>query len=201
MIELLSDYLSTSKARRALVRLRADEGASLLEYAIVCILSLVMMFGIMDFGRALYTYHFVSHAAREATRWAAVNGSTCNADAGGTNPGSCTAPVTCSGGTCTACTSGCAPASLADIQNYVQMITPAGIDPNQVTTTPTSVIGTKCTSDAKPSGCTPAICTNTWNAPGCTVQVQVSYNFGFLVPLVHNGSITLSSTSQMVIAH
>lgn len=34
----------------------------------------IVLFGIFDFGIAAYTYHFVSNAAREATRWAIVHG-------------------------------------------------------------------------------------------------------------------------------
>ena len=33
-----------------------------------------MLLGIADFSRALYAYHFVSHAAREAARYAMVRG-------------------------------------------------------------------------------------------------------------------------------
>ena len=36
-----------------------------------------LMFGIIDFSRALYAYHWVSYAAREGTRWASVRGTSC----------------------------------------------------------------------------------------------------------------------------
>ena len=44
------------------------------------------------------------------------------------------------------------------------------------------------------------------NDPGCTVEVNVSYKFSFIFPLVYKpfsstGTITLSSTSEMVIVH
>jgi len=38
----------------------------------VLVILLAVLFAIIDFGRALYTYHFVSNVAREATRWASV---------------------------------------------------------------------------------------------------------------------------------
>lgn len=144
---------------------RCETGSTIVEFALTASLLLVMVFGIVDFGRALYAYHYLSNAAREATRWAAVNGSTCNLD------NSCSSP-----------------AQSSDVNNYVKGITPLGIDWSQVTVA-TTWPGTGAGSCA------------TTNAPGCNVQVTVSYNFSFLVPLVHNGSITMSSTSEMVIAH
>ena len=52
-----------------------QQGASSLEFAFVLILILFpLMFGIIDFSRALYAYHWVSYAAREGSRWASVRG-------------------------------------------------------------------------------------------------------------------------------
>lgn len=90
-----------------------EEGSGLVEYAIIFILLMMLLFGIAGFGHALYAYHFVSNTAREATRWAAVNGSTC------ANDGSCTAPAT-----------------PADIQTFVTNHTPPGIDSSQIQVTP-----------------------------------------------------------------
>jgi Flp pilus assembly protein TadG len=57
---------------------RANQrGTAMFEYAIVVLISLMMLFGIVDFGRALYAYHFISNAAREGTRFASVRGNTC----------------------------------------------------------------------------------------------------------------------------
>lgn len=83
-------------------------GSAVLEFGLVVVMFFMFVFGVMDFGRALYTYHFVSNAACEATRYAIVRGS------------SSTNPVTAS-----------------DIQAYVKSITPEGIDPNQLTITTT----------------------------------------------------------------
>ena len=171
-------------------RRNGQKGSTLFEFAITVILFLVMLFGIVDFGRALYTYHFLSSAARQATRWAAVNGATCG-------PGGSTTA-------CPSCDASCngtapmnnGPATETDVQNYVKGITPPGIDPTQLTITACGVAGgTKCAAS------TPADCVATPNDPGCTVQVTVSYNFPFLVPLVQTGTIPMSSSSEMVIAH
>ncbi|MFY9691726.1 MAG: TadE/TadG family type IV pilus assembly protein [Candidatus Acidiferrales bacterium] len=146
--------------------LRRQDGSTLIEFALTLTMFLLMLFGIVDFGRALYAYHFVSNAAREATRWAAVNGSNCG--------DSCDAPAT--------------PAA---VQNFVAQITPAGIDSTKITTSAHWI--------AEPNS--PPICQSDAESPGCTVEVEVSYAFNFLAPIVHQGAITLSSTSEMVIAH
>jgi Flp pilus assembly protein TadG len=146
-----------------------EEGTDLVEFAIVFLLLMTLLFGIAGFGHALYAYHFVSNMAREATRWAAVNGSTCATDS------SCTAPAT-----------------PTDITTFVTNHTPLGIDPKQITVTPTW----------NPAGSNgPTTCSTTSNAPGCTVEVQVSYNFQFIFPLIQTGVLPLSSSSEMVISH
>lgn len=158
-----------------------------MEFALIFLLMMAMMLGIIDFCRVAYSYHFVSEAAREATRWAAVNGETCSGD------GSCNGTSPMNNG----------PASASDIQTYVTNITPPGIDSTKITTTATWPV--------QANG--PTICNNAVggvgpykNYPGCTVEVTVSYNFSFVFPLVYKafsstGTIALSSTSEMVIVH
>jgi Flp pilus assembly protein TadG len=147
-------------------KLQGENGNNLVEYALVFLLFISMLLGIIDFSRVLYSYHFLSNAARDATRWAAVRGSTCAID------GSCAAP-----------------ASQADIQNYVTNITPPGVDRSKLTTTPSW------------PGTGPITCSTTNNAPGCPVDVQVSYNFTFVVPFIRSTPLTLSSSSEMIIVH
>jgi hypothetical protein len=138
----------------------------------------------------MYIYHFVSNAARDASRWAAVNGSTCSTDA------SCNGQYGMNNG----------PALGADIATYVTTITPAGLSRNSppLTTTASWVPQPNDPENCKVNGtalsCTD-ICANTQNAPGCTVQVKVSYTFNFLFPLVYSSPLTLSSTSEMIISH
>jgi Flp pilus assembly protein TadG len=159
-------------------RRSGERGSTLFELAITIGLFLLMLFGIVDFGRAAYTYHFLSNAARQATRWAAVNGGSCG------NDGSCNGTGGMNNG----------PASQADVQTYVQAITPPGIDASKVTATACGVTGGagKCADSS-------ASCT--LNEDGCMVQIKVSYTFNFLVPLVRKGAIPMSSTSEMVIVH
>jgi len=136
-----------------------ERGTNLVEYGIVLTLLLTMLFGIVDFGRALYAYHFVSDAAREGTRYAMVRGSTCQ---------------------------GCT-ASSTDVQNYLDNV-PAGIDASQLSVTTTW----------NPAGY--SNCNGNPKAPGCIVQVQVSYNFNFLLPFMPYSQLTMKSSSQMTIS-
>ena len=53
-----------------------ERGDSLIEFAVVAVVLFTCIFGIIDCSRALYAYHFASYAAREATRYAIVRGST-----------------------------------------------------------------------------------------------------------------------------
>ena len=64
------------KHRRRFGGLRDDErGAEIIEFAIVSILFLMLAFGVMEFGRAIWMYGTVAHAAREGARFAIVRGS------------------------------------------------------------------------------------------------------------------------------
>ncbi len=56
---------------------RRERGASLPETAIVLTVLLLLVGGIIDFGRAMYTYAFLAQVAREGARWAIVRGSQC----------------------------------------------------------------------------------------------------------------------------
>jgi Flp pilus assembly protein TadG len=92
---------------------RPERGATLVEQALVLVLFLTVVFAIIDFGRALYTYHFVSNAAREATRWASVRGNACKAP-------DC-------------------PANNAAVQTYVSNVPGLGLDATKLTATTTWV--------------------------------------------------------------
>jgi Flp pilus assembly protein TadG len=157
-----------STGRRRTHAFASARGNTLTEFAFILPLLVMVIFGLIDFGRALYTYHFVSDAAREASRWASVRGSQCD-------PG------------LLAC-----PASQGDVQDYVAGIVPPGIDssPQALSVTaawvaPPGKVGT---------------CNVFPNNPGCAVQVQVTYNFKFIVPFLPNSTYAMKSTSQMIIS-
>jgi Flp pilus assembly protein TadG len=108
---------SASRSLKAKILYR-ERGTTAVEFAICAVLLLTLIFGIMDFSRCLYAYHFLSKSAREATRYAIVRGSAC-----------------------TSWGDGCCPIPLNDqdcVQNYVRSLAApsAGlIDPNAITVT------------------------------------------------------------------
>jgi Flp pilus assembly protein TadG len=61
--------------KRLLTRVREERGAELIEFGLVSILFFMLLFGIMEFGRAIWIYDTVAHAAKEGTRYAIVRGS------------------------------------------------------------------------------------------------------------------------------
>ncbi len=66
-----------------------ERGSSLPETAIVMAIVLALLFGIVDFGRCLYTYSFVAQLARQGSRWMIVRGSqSCSGPIDNCNAGS-----------------------------------------------------------------------------------------------------------------
>lgn len=62
--------------RGKLARLhKDDEGQSLLEFALVLPVLLLVLLGIIDFGRVLSAYYIVDAAARDAARYASIGAS------------------------------------------------------------------------------------------------------------------------------
>jgi Flp pilus assembly protein TadG len=57
---------------------RIQRGTVLVEQALTVTFLCSIMFGIVECGRMLYAYHFVSSAARDASRWASVRSQTSN---------------------------------------------------------------------------------------------------------------------------
>jgi Flp pilus assembly protein TadG len=107
--------------------LRREDGQSVVETAISAMGVLGLFFGVMEMSLALYTYHYVSEAARQATRYAMVRGSSCS-------------------GFTSAC-----PAAASDIQNYVRGLDFPGIVPANVTVTTTwPTTGAACTPSSLP---------------------------------------------------
>jgi Flp pilus assembly protein TadG len=98
-------------------RFLCGRGAALVEFAVSSAVLFLCLFGIVAFCTALYSYNFIGQAAREASRYAMVRGSSCKGltDCGitpaqiqtyfkrlgypGINPANLTATATGSGGT------------------------------------------------------------------------------------------------------
>jgi Flp pilus assembly protein TadG len=105
-----------SKRARFVDTLVCERGANLVEFALASAILFSLLFGVLQMCLALYTYNYISQAAREGARWAMVRGST-----------SCTN---------TPNLSNCNASSTA-IQNYVQGLGYPGITSGSVTVTPT----------------------------------------------------------------
>ncbi len=158
-------------------RAAGEQGSALVEYAIVLVLLLTFLFGIMDFSRFLYTYHFVAEVAREGSRYAVVSGSTFGT-------------MSCSSTSTFACN-----ATAANVTSYVQGLTPLGITSSSLT------VATTWPGTAPTGAATACNTSNGNNSPGCLVQVAVSYPFKFVLPFLPKSASTwtVSSTSVMVI--
>src|SRR5215471_7622467 len=63
--------------RRLLCR---DEGSALVEMGLGMTVFMAFFFGLIQFCYGLYAYNYVGEAAREASRFAMVRGSTCRSD-------------------------------------------------------------------------------------------------------------------------
>lgn len=49
-------------------------GATMIEFSLGFLIFLIVLLGIMEFGRAVWTYTTVAHAAKQATRYAMIRG-------------------------------------------------------------------------------------------------------------------------------
>jgi Flp pilus assembly protein TadG len=150
-----------------------EEGSAIFETALALTILLSSMFGIIETGLMLYTYHFISEAAREGTRYAIVRGSSAGATCA-----AYTSPPTCM-------------ATAPQIKSYVENLGFPGIDPSKMTVTVNNV--------GYPAGviCTPsAACNN----PGNQVTVGITYHFPLNIPFVPAHTYTMTSTSAMIIS-
>jgi len=157
--------------------LRAEEGSSLVEMAIASSVFFVMFIGLFELCLAFYSYHFVSDAAREATRYAMVRGATCSTN----TPSQTNCNVTS-----------------AQVQSYIRSLGYPGLVSNDLTSTTTWCAAT---SSGSPATTTWSACAaGTAETPGNEVKVVVNYAFPLHIPFWKNGTINVSSTSFMVIA-
>jgi Flp pilus assembly protein TadG len=155
----------TKERGKIISKLRREEGASMVEFALVAPLLLVLLFGIIEFGLILYDQAAITNASREGARYAAMYY---------INPSTNTPQQH----------------SCSDIQSYVTNY----VNPILIGISPTSYT-VSC----------PYVNQNDGSVVGYATQVQVSYNYNFLVfgGLLNliNGSITnplaLTATTVM----
>lgn len=112
--------------------LKAEHGQTLLESALSLAVLLTMLFGCIAGGLMLYTYHYLSYAARIGNRYAIVRGSSCDASNGMPD---------------------CPNVTSSQVQTYVRSLHYGGFDPNQLTITvtwPSSTGGTIANAPGDP---------------------------------------------------
>jgi Flp pilus assembly protein TadG len=95
---------------RISARRDGEEGTGMVEFALVASVLFMLIFGIMDAGRALFAYDAVAQAARLGSRFAMVRGNSCSGLSGG------------------------CPASSNDIQTYLRSVEP-GLNSSSLTAT------------------------------------------------------------------
>lgn len=158
---------------RARSGISGDEGATLVETALAFIILLTFLFGIIQFSLSLYTFNYVSDAAREATRWAMVRGNQCSKlDHCG--------------------------ASQTDIQTYVRGLGYPGIDPSKLTATAVWYTPSASTPTTW-STCTPTS-TAPCNIAGNQLRVTVKYAFPLNIPFWRASTLNLQSTSAIPVS-
>jgi Flp pilus assembly protein TadG len=156
-----------------------ESGAAILEMALSVGILLTFIFGMMEVCLAAYTYHFISEATRDATRYAIVRGNTYSPTQCPATPGY--ANCVAQGGN-----------NAGDIAAYVRNLNFPGIDPTKMTVNSTWL-------NSNGTACLPA--TDSCKTPGNQVNVIITYSFPLSVPFVPISTWTLTSTSQMVISN
>lgn len=151
--------------------LKCERGGTLVEMALVSAMSLTMIIGIAEASFAVYTYHYMSEAAREGARYAIVRGS------------NCAGLPDCN-------------ATSDQISTYVKTLGYPGIDSTRNMTVTTTWYAA---SESLPTTWT--ACGYQCNSPGNAVRVMVTYNFPFMIPFVQRSTLAMKSSSQMVISN
>ncbi len=153
---------------------RRSGGQALVEFALVFPLMMLLVFGVLDAGRAILAYNTVASVARDAARVAIVN----QAQAGGSGSQACdtTNSLAWAAGCAVYSAHGTIPISTANV-------TVAYMDP------------TDTTSCLQATGYT--------ISNGCLAEVTVTAPFSPLTPVIAQliGTLTLSSTSKIPVEH
>jgi Flp pilus assembly protein TadG len=147
-------------------------GAAIIEFAVAASVAFMVLFGIIQCCLALYSYNYVSDAARVATRYASVRGSSCDK------------------------LPDCAVTG-AQLQTLLRGVSYPGINSNNLTATANWFSA----SPSQPTTWSSCGTSTACKAPGNAVYVQVTYAFPLNIPFWQNASLNISSASQEVITN
>lgn len=152
-----------------------EAGAALVETALSAAVMFSVLIGLFEVCLAMYTFTYVSDAAREASRWAMVRGSYSCSDSGNALPG-------------------CG-ASQSDVLGYVDSLQYPAMNASNLTVNVSWLSLDTSSGSAVWTACNTAPC----NKPGNEVQVQVLYQVPLYIPFWKDSNVTVGSTSAMVI--
>ena len=154
-----------------------EDGGTLVEMALSCLILIPMLFGIIQLSIALYCHHYAADAAREATRFAIVRGVNCSTYLKST-------------AYCSPTDGNASGATANDIAQYVKGLG-YPYSASAVTTVQWCTPGTPATWTA---------CSTTRaNAAGNQVQVKVTYSYPLVIPYIKANTLLIGSTSSMTI--
>ena len=171
---------STPITRKLMRLVRREHGSEVVEFALASMLLFSAIIATIEFGLAMYAYHYVSNAAQQGARYAMVRGAHWSSSCSTSAPPAFTQKYGCK-------------ANSTDVQNYVASNLGPGLSASNVTTA-TTWPGT--TPDCS-SAC--SACSSSTQNQGCMVKVQVSYTFNFLPLRFLPQSMALTSTAEKVI--
>jgi Flp pilus assembly protein TadG len=164
-------------ACRKRLAISTEDGGTLVETALSCLILIPILFGIIQLSIALYCHHYAADAAREATRFAIVRGANCSLYL---KSAAYCSPTSADGNG----------ATQADIAQYVKSLGyPYSGSAN--VTVQWCVPG----SPATWSSCS----TTRDNTVGNQVQVKVTYSYPLVIPYLKANTLLIGSTSSMTI--
>jgi hypothetical protein len=171
------------RARRIATTLPRGSGQGLAEFAFIVPMFVVMLFGIVDFGRVIWAFNSLENAAREGARYAIVHGGS--------------AAQSCPVGPASAIQTTVYPASCVEhspSKEYIYQAARAfAIAPGSGLTITACyhLAGTTCTGDVD---------TLLTNVRGTAVTVTATSTLDLIVPsLLHMGSFTITGSSTMLV--
>ena len=176
MMNALREIATNVRKARRLSGFRNEEGGSLVEMGIACMILIPVLLGIVELSFALYCFHYAADAAREGSRFAMVRGANCT---GNFSKAYCSPTDAQPDG--------------ADGNDVAQYVKSLGYPYSGAVTTTTQW----CVRTGK--GTWGTCSTTKSNGTGNLVKVTVSYAYPIAIPFFTSKSINLTSTSSMTI--
>jgi Flp pilus assembly protein TadG len=177
-----------------------EDGSSLVEMGLSAIVAFMFLFGIIETSYLLYSYNYVSNAARDASRYAAIRG-----------PNSCNDATVTPFPDC-----GLKPTNFSSttdptnnpLLSYVEGMGYPGLNPSNTSMEVKYMVATK-TSAGATTWAYDATCSSTsdldasgnaCNNVGNMINVKVIHNFPLNIPFWKKMTVPVGSTSQMMIS-